>query len=284
MSDKNNIATRNDGASDSVVTNFVNTEIDIAQGESYLYVNKYAFVSLQKLNNYTIDFSKTLQLNKNPLYGKLISYNGDSICQAVGYADGYAGIIAINTGSTFENRAIGGATISSGTGASHIICNDVSNMNANADLICFEGGINDYWDNVPIGTLDTSSASQFINTIDTTTFAGALESIFRQSQQRWYGKPICFIITHKISNPIGGHNIAGLKYDDYYNMIVAVCEKYSIPYVDLYKNSGMNCGIDIIRTTYTRNSGDGTHPNQDGYAKYYVPQITALLKSIIANI
>lgn len=37
--------------------------------------------------------------------------------------------------------------------------------------------------------------------------------------------------------------------------------------------------IDALKTAYT-NNGDGFHPNADGYNAYYVPKITAWMKTL----
>lgn len=226
------------------------------------------------------DSEAEVLVNKtNKLYNKKILYSGDSICYGVGYKDGYAGIIAQNTNSAFINYGVGDATLASGTTFSdgttrYHICEHIQDMDDSADLICFEGGINDCWNAVPLGEIDITSAERFINELDTTTFAGALESIFRQSIEKWAGTPICFIIVHKVKN------IEVQGFDNYHDMIIKVCNKYSIPYCDLYLNSGFNCGISTLSNNYTSNA-DAVHPNKEGYDRYYVPQIQTLFESII---
>lgn len=221
------------------------------------------------------------------LAGIKIAYNGDSICAGDGNNEvSYPDMIASNTNGTFEKRAIGGGTVASGTGKSRMVCTDVQNMAIDADIVCFEGGANDYWLNVPLGTLDTTSATRFTSTIDTTTFAGALDSVFRQAIARWPGKPICYVIVHKLHNTEFTPNANGNTFTDYVNMIISACNKYSIPYVDLFHNSCMITDFDNIRLNYTHNptvgqATDGIHPNQAGYEAYYVPQITAKLNTLV---
>lgn len=227
----------------------------------------FAFVTLLIINPCSCRSQNTCQ---SPLYGKKIAFNGDSICE---YEGGYAKIIASLTGCIVDNRAVGGGTFTR-------LCTDVPNMASDADLVCFEGGINDFWGNIPIGTLDKTSSTRFSNTIDTTTLYGALESVFRQSIAKWTGVPICFIIVHKIQNTEVTANANGDTWTDFHNAIVEVCQKYSIPCLDLFLKSGMNCQINDIASRYTINS-DGTHPNSDGYNTFYVPQILTLLESLV---
>ena len=62
-------------------------------------------------------------------------------------------------------------------------------------------------------------------------------------------------------------NSSGLRREPlikYVNAIREVCEYYSIPVLDLYKNSGIQPEIDKIREIYMP---DGLHPSDLGAAK-----------------
>lgn len=223
-----------------------------------------------------------------PIAGKKIAYNGDSICESrltTGntYNGGaYAHMIANIVGGTYSNRGHGGGTLASGTSASHQIVNDVTNMPDDADMICFEGGINDYWVAAPLGSY---TESDYSSTLDTTTICGALESIFRQAKVKWVGKPICFVITHKIKSTVYVQNSQGYTWMDVHDKLVGICKKYAIPYYDAFENSGLNAYDNVQNTNFlTSNSSgtpDGCHPNADGYKKYYVPQLLALFNSLM---
>ena len=224
----------------------------------------------------------------SPISGKKIAYNGDSICESrlsAGntYNGGaYAKMIADITGGTYENRGKGGGTLASGTSASRQVVEDVTNMASDADLICFEGGINDYWLSVPLGDYVESDYS---STLDTTTICGALESIFRQAKEKWVGKPICFIIVHKIKSTVYVANSQGYTFAQAREKMIGICEKYAIPYYDAFAKSGLNAYDNIQNTNFlTSNSSgtaDGCHPNALGYEKYYVPQLIELFNSIM---
>ena len=51
---------------------------------------------------------------------------------------------------------------------------------------------------------------------------------------------------------------------DYKDAIVNVCERWSIPVVDLYGNSGINPAIPSIKNNYF---SDGIHPNSNGHER-----------------
>lgn len=227
-----------------------------------------------------------------PIAGKKIAYNGDSICEsrlAAGNSfngGAYAKLIADATGGSYENRGQSGGILCSvaadGAAASRKVCLDVENMAADADLICFEGGINDYWHSNPLGDY---SESDYTSTVDTTTICGALESIFRQATTRWVGKPICFIIVHKITSTVYAANSAGYTFAQAREKMIGICNKYAIPYYDAFAESGLNAYNSIQNQNFlTSNSSgtpDGCHPNENGYKKYYVPQLINLFNKII---
>ena len=215
------------------------------------------------------------------LTGKKIVYDGDSICLGYHAEGGYPAMIAQMTGGMFENHAVGGARLSA-SDTVHSVVNNLQNLPMNGDLYCFEGGINDYWANTPLGELDPSD---YTTELDTSTFAGALEYILRYAISTFVGKPICFVIVHKIQNTSNEKNENGKEFDDYVWMIRMACEKYSIPYYDAYKDSGLNGWNDAQNRAFLTGNGenapDGTHPNKEGYKKYYVPQMLDLFRKLI---
>ena len=229
---------------------------------------------------------------------KLIVYNGDSICESrinqgtSSNGGAYAKIIADTVGGTYENRAISGgilaSAVPSGSNPSRFVVSDVANMSDNADLICFEGGYNDYARNVPLGEM--TAESDLTGTLDTTTICGAVESIFRQAIVKWVGKPICFVIVHKVQNSYYTQNSAVVPYTfkDVHDSIVSICNKYAIPFYDACLESGLNghnsTQSNAFLTSNSTGDADGTHPNEAGYRRYYVPQLIALFESIMPRL
>lgn len=201
----------------------------------------------------------------NVLSGKILAANGDSICRGVGNNDvGYADIIGADNNMTVQNIGVGGATIATGTAASHYISTSISEMRADADYILLEGGVNDPDFGVSLGTLTEG----YTATLDTTTFAGGFETMLKNALARFPGKFIGYIFVHK----------CGSFSANYYNIAKQACEKWGVPYCDLNTKVPPLGYIDAYRTAYT-NSGDGFHPNAAGYNAFYVPLITAWLKN-----
>ena len=247
------------------------------------------FIFLFKNPNVTptiTEETSTLNLPNDGIYeilkGKTVAYDGDSITESrtTGtHANGgaYPKLIADLTESNYVNNAVGGATLSYEDGqTSHVISRSLTSLPANADVYVFSGGLNDMWDNRPLGTL----TSDYTTAVDDTTVIGALEQIFRYALTNFLGKPIIFVITQKIALPYN-NNSQGYNQFDLCDAIISVCKKYSIPYYDAFNESGLNGWNEEQAEAYLNanqsQTADGTHPNRDGYLKYYVPQIIELL-------
>lgn len=214
------------------------------------------------------------------LRGKKIVYDGDSICESrtsgtAANGGGYAKLIADRTGSSFVNQAVGGARLCANS-ERHSVVNNLANLPKDGDLYCFEGGINDFWGNTPVG----ECTAGYTDTVDASTICGALETIFRYALTNFVGKPVCFVITHKVQNTAYSANANGKTFRDYRNAMVEVCEKYSIPYYDAFMESGLNGWNETQKNAFTC-SADGIHPNEEGYRRYYVPQLLDLFERIM---
>ena len=160
-------------------------------------------------------------------------------------------------------------------------------MTNDADIICFQGGINDWFKKCPLGEL--SSENDYSGALDTTTVIGALESICRQAINKWTDKPICFIITHKIAQGDSAYakhtRDDSWSYKELHDVMIQIFNKYSIPYLDMFAEGGLNSYMDIHNTLYFTGGADGTpdktHPNEAAYRKYYVPKLIKLFESLI---
>ena len=248
--------------------------VAVPHDAKYLYIAKTVGATNSLPSRVFSTFS-TAELG-NPLFGKQLAVNGDSICYGAGYYGGYAKIISENNCMGVQNIGIGGGTIAADTytnsgKARHWICRTMQNLDNNADYYIIEGGVNDASINVPLGSLSSALNSS----IDDKTFYGAMESICRYLMLNCQGKKVGFIIVHQMTTGMQPNG-------DYYKAIITCLTKYGIPYLDLSKQVppfGIE-GFDAsMRTAYTYN-GDGWHPNEEGYKKYYVPKIEAWMRTL----
>lgn len=211
--------------------------------------------------------------------GKNIIYDGDSITEGrTNNGGSFPELISVLTNSTFSNEAVGGAYLSHRE-SEHSVVDNLENLPTNGDMYVFQGGINDFWNNVPLGEL----TENYSDSVNTSTIAGALEQIFRYSLSNFVGKPIVFIMTHKIQQTAINNNTAGYNMSDMNELFIKACKKYSIPYYNAFDKSGLN-GWNTKQsheflTGNVENTGDGIHPNTQGYNKYYVPQLLNIYQS-----
>lgn len=211
------------------------------------------------------------------LFNKIISFNGDSICAGAGFAGGYGKIIAQRNGMIYENIGVNGATITAETyypdeTPRHWICSTIDNMRSDADYIILEGGVNDSV--APLGTVP--DVNDYTSELDNTNYCEAFEVMLRAAIERFPGKKIGYIAVHKCTNSYSSNgNIATNRY----TIAINACKKYGIPVCDLNIECPPLYYIDDLKTAYTKD-GDGWHPNEQGYKKYYVPKIEAWLATL----
>ena len=202
----------------------------------------------------------------NVLSGKILSVTGDSICYGASYTGGYAGIIGEENGMTVQNLGENGRCIADFDNKTGIYAS-IADMRSDADYILLEGGTNDTGD-VQLGTI----TSGYTDTLNTSTFAGAFETMLKNAINKFHGKKIGYIFIPK-GNPDFDSRTTG----SYYNVAKACCEKWGVPYCDL---NTLVPPIGLISTLSSTYTSDGVHPNELGYRTYWVPQITAWMKTL----
>ena len=217
-------------------------------------------------------------------------YTGDSICYGLGYTGGYAKILYDNYGLTYDNIGVSGGHISHDRDDVFIISNSIPSIDSDIDVLIMEGGINDYSNYVPTGTL----TGNYTDAIDQTKFTGALEKLFRDAVSYFPNIPKAFLIIHnvnqsKVKLPNDIHrteypNGEIIDFQYFVDIIYKVANKYGIEVIDIGKNAGMNTYNQTIKDTYTaitHGSHDGLHPNESGYKKFYVPYIKEWLNKVL---
>lgn len=225
---------------------------------------------------YTVKYSKKLDReieniakNINPVTifdNKVMLFTGDSICYGANWRPtvedysntGWRKIIQENYPKSITyGYGIGGTTISKRSGRTDSILERMTTMfseHPEADYIIIQGGVNDAYNitDCPIGTISTGYTAE----LNENTFAGALESIFKYAQTNWIGKKIGYIVTFKVPSAMGQ-----FKFNKYMDIAKQICEKWSVPYCDLYNESNLNYYIQEVSNAY----GGGLHPNEAGY-------------------
>lgn len=224
-----------------------------------------------------LESAMAIQKTSNPLYGKKIACTGDSITAATDSVpgNGYADLIAKGNGATVSNHAIWGAVLAQGkTNADGTpkgcIYDTIAQMPADADVVLMSGGINDadYWNEPSYwGTM----TGDYTSALDTKTFAGALEAMCKDALLKWAGKPIIYVIEHKMTNNFNSDY--GKHFEEVeYPLIKKILEKWGISCVDLYKGMPSLSFVHDYKKRYSVDN-KGVHPNVEGYLKFYVPRV-----------
>jgi len=198
------------------------------------------------------------------LRGKKILFLGDSITQGVGATEGnkYTDVFARNTGAQIYNYGISGTRIARQVNPdpnSGVDRNDFNaralNMNGEADAVVVFGGTNDYGHgDAPFGNFTDRGVY---------TFYGALHTLILTLIERYPTARIVFLTPlHRSSEYSYSEPVSKKEpLSEYARAIREVCEYYSIPVLDLYKNSGFTPVVQNVKNLYIP---DGLHPSDLG--------------------
>ena len=283
--DKNYIG----GVEAEVSANITAENVVPPEGAFYLRYNAVKtdtvqYFTITKKRVDALEIEQKRREKENPLHQKIMTATGDSITATATmrpYAS-YARMIAAKNGMEYETKAIWGATLARGVeGSSGCILDTLTTMRQDADYIILSGGANDFYHLSSGAEQIGEITAGYTTALDGTTFCGAVELLCKTAIERWPGKKILYVITHRmvdIADQTGlQNNVAALR---------EILEKWGIPYVDLWHDMP-SLMLPALKNTYTsmgnteyNGTGDGLHPNEDGYKLYYVPRVEAKLRAI----
>ena len=227
--------------------------------KSYVHAYEINESMYEYLNNKIDTISRN---SKGELVGTYC-FAGDSICYGRAYEGGYAKIIKEQFPNIrMSNIGLSGTTIAKRQGYNNSILERMNWWTEPTDFYILEGGINDCWQNVPLGDFSLSDRNT-----NEYTFTGALESIFINARTMFGSDCMLFyIVIHQWNSE---------RTFPYYDRALEVCEKYGVVPIDLRKVGG--CGVAISDSVKSKYIPDGTHPNELGYRRFYVPHIVNTL-------
>lgn len=238
-------------------------------------------IGIDDLDNAIEDLYNKLPFS-NILINKKLAFVGDSICFGYGWngddgtwePKGWSYIIKENNPSCeVLNISAPSATLTNALEDNNILMQVESLISNKAtytpDYILLQGGINDNSASAPIGKAGTS----FAPTNDSTylgTVSGAVDYMLYRLITNFPNARIGFISSTRI---IGNDN-----YQSYLDAIKKVCNKWSMPVIDLWNNGELNPNIPSINTQYFYQA-DGVHPKEIGYRRFIAPKIEKWIKS-----
>ena len=232
-----------------------NVQVDIEQD---------GFLVLQDVYNFMPVLGKQSGGTMNDrLYQKSVYWNGDSVCYGAG-GTSFADQISLFHAMPETMDAVSGTRLSTRSGATNSIYERVIAMDTSADYdyIGIEGGYNDYFSSVPIGTLMTN----YTDTPDTTTVIGAVEGICKHIRTNFSNSKFFFVLGHR-PIAVGAYPT---EVDTYWDAIITALNKWAVPYVDIRKEGTlMAYNSNWLTTYFGQGETMGTHPNTLGYKLFY---------------
>lgn len=206
------------------------------------------------------------------LKGLRINFLGDSITEGVGVSSPdklYHAILKRETGlKEARNYGISATRYALQTGYparpkdDYVDVNSFSErfgrMDDDADVVVVFGGTNDYGHgDAPIGEFTDRTPE---------TFYGACHYLYSGLIKKYLGKVIVIMTPlHRTGENSKSGSAKPREYGilkEYVNIIREVAEYYSLPVLDLYKESGLQPAIKEIQEKYIP---DGLHPNDEGH-------------------
>ena len=201
------------------------------------------------------------------LKGTKINLLGDSITEGAGTSSHdkmFTMLIEREYGAICQNYGIGGTRIARQKTPTEEkwdrdFISRVPEMDNDADIVVVFGGTNDFGHgDAPLGTMSDRTPY---------TFYGALHCLYTALTEKYPGVPVVILTPlHRWNedSPKGDNKPAPVgTLKEYVNIIREVAEYYSLPVLDLFKESGLQPKIPVIQQKYVP---DGLHPNDDGNA------------------
>lgn len=211
------------------------------------------YYDIPRISRIIVDGEYEKTYEDNELYNKKIVFTGDSIVHNAG---NYAALMNDQEKCQSVNISWGGSVFTRNNTGTMSMYDKLSNVyvedtyKKNTDIILLEGGVNDALASNSIGTL-----SDDFTTFDNQTFLGSLEEYFAEIYSKFPTSKKGFIICYKCPS--------APNFKDYVTAIISACEKWKIPFLNLYNDSGFLCDIEEQKTLYFK---DNTHINDAGYA------------------
>ena len=217
------------------------------------------------------------------LRGKTVLSFGDSIMHGSGnFSIPISQQVAEKYGMTAYDYSVGGATMGTYSGKSHIPdqVRKAAEYHYQPDFILINGGTNDMFRGVQLGGIqsgyDMMQASE-------STYSGGFEKAMWLIRNTWQDVPVIFIRAHNtnLSNDSTEHTFGerGLK----------IADKWHCGSADIYNDTAMNCEDQQIADRYTypnpshNYKHDSIHPNALGYATFYIPIIEQVMAKAVDN-
>lgn len=217
-------------------------------------------VPIEDIMTHCVAFS---EYENNPLLNKKIQAFGDSLVAAyhLGKEACWVNRIAVDYGAICENYAISGTPLATPNPSYNTSINRVldSNISSDADYVVFEGGANDWNENIIIGNVSSEDEAEFY---------GALNKIMRVIHTK---APTATIIALTNYNRFGltRTNSVGNKDIDYVKAMIDICERNAAKVFNNFTESGFLPQVESLNEWQDEGTTVTGTPNYHISAKMY---------------
>lgn len=215
------------------------------------------------------------------LKGKTLLFLGDSITAGSGVSgkeETYWYRLGQKTGASCIGYGVGGTRIAEQQQPDSFealgnFCTRAQQMQKKADAIIVFGGTNDYGHgDAPLGTPQDRTPK---------TFYGALHTLILYLLNAYPTAQIVFLTPlHRVGETDRLYNERGMRLSGnlqtYVDIILAVCGEYGLPVLDLFRTSGLQPNVPIIKENFVP---DGLHPNAAGHRRL-AERLESFLKAL----
>lgn len=220
-----------------------------------LYLGWYEWNSDSYNFNFKVTFSDEDLLSTNPMATRKMTFFGDSITWSYNKIK-WSNLAAQSLGSTATINGVAGSTYSKADGRTDSAVERVADIK-DQSLVVVWFGVNDFHYGRPLGEFNNGDVSTVYgavdNVLDTLISNNVTAKIMVMTPMKNHG--------YKTSPDSFTKNSVGLYQIDYVNAIKQVADKYSLPVLDMYAESGIAAFNDTQASQYLM---DGLHPNQAG--------------------
>ena len=230
-------------------------------------------------NSLSETIARVTSLEK-PLNGVNWVAFGDSLTSSITLSSqeetkNYVDFVTEKLGLNVKNMGVGGTGYKK---TDNNFCNRISDIPTDTDILTVFGSFNDY-------DLISTTFGNFGDTT-TDTICGSMYYFFDEVYKRCPNVVIGCILPTKwgyLSDWKNKENAE--KCDMYIDALIKTCNKFGIPYLDLYNNSGLRPWDDNFKAQYYRDdNNDGVaetvHPLSNAHKKFIAPKVEAFIKQI----
>lgn len=169
---------------------------------------------------------------------------------------------------------------------------DDDNADYYPDILIADGGINDYGNNVVMGSIPNKPVLNDTEAeeLNKSTISGGIQYLFYNWIKYYPNAKRFFLLTHRDTNKPWTKNYTnGYTQTEMNEVITEICNIYGVKVIDIFNNSFLNSAFSqyVSPTSYnTDNSvtdryhidNDGVHPLALGYKEGYIPLVREALK------